>query len=68
MVYWEYIVTSTKFLTVYHTLIYSLHYSPVSLLPPFLEQFWTQGLTLASQGPYHLGHLTQLFIFILYLR
>jgi hypothetical protein len=34
-----YIVTLTKFLTMYHSWIYSLHHSPSSSLIPFLEEF-----------------------------
>jgi hypothetical protein len=39
LLYWGYTVTFTKVLTIYHNWIYSLHHSPLSLLPPFLEQF-----------------------------
>jgi hypothetical protein len=37
---WGYIVSFTKFLTIYqkyHTWNYSFHYSPLTLCPPFLE-------------------------------
>jgi hypothetical protein len=35
--YWEYIVTFTKVLTIYHNWIHPLHHSHLSSPPPILE-------------------------------
>jgi hypothetical protein len=34
LLYWEYIVTFTKIVAIYHSWIHLLHYSPLSLPPP----------------------------------